>query len=75
MDLVVGSPESQPKIRILEQVVSFGDVLCRGRMESFPRDRKGAKKPRKGAFQERLRELYPVGELHKPMESYLSYHV
>ena len=44
MDLVLGPLESQPKIRILEQVVSFGDVLCRGRMESFPRDRKRAKK-------------------------------
>lgn len=43
-------PESHPKIRILEQVVSLGDVLYRGRMESFHRDRKGAKKryiPRK----------------------------
>ena len=33
------------------------------------------REPRKGTFQERLRELNPAGELCKPMESYLSYHV
>ena len=37
-------PESHPKITNLGQVVSLGDVLYRGRMESFHRDRKGAKK-------------------------------
>ena len=42
--LLLVPPGSHPKIRILEQVVSLGDVLCRGRMETFHRDRKGAKK-------------------------------
>ena len=42
--LILVPLESHPKIRILEQVNSLADALCRGRMESFHRDRKGAKK-------------------------------
>ena len=42
--LVLVPLETHPKIRILEQVMSLGDAFCRGRIESFQRDRKGAKK-------------------------------
>ena len=33
------------------------------------------REPRKGAFQKKLREFNPAEEVHKPMESYLSYHI
>ena len=69
--LVLVPPESHPKIRNLEQVpwkMCFAKVGWRASIEI-------GREPRKGAFQERLRELNPAGELCKPIESYLSYHV